>query len=227
MLLNPSLWKWCTVRPNKPKHWSLEQRKVYCKGQARRTAGSCSKDPNSSMVFREQFLKATFEVTAARCMTFFWLVTGVVRGWCSRNLIHQSSGSNQSGISACSCHPPPEWRALVPTEQLEDMYQIAMSTPWGGTRTLPYHCTIVSWLLFLCFCIPSLPSLVTAWICPLTLREGTGGLSLFPTNKKLGTWKGFCTQKGPSGPCSASVPSFLWYSSSSRGTGGTRKGIQF
>ena len=27
--LNPSLCAWCTVRPNKLKHWSLEQTKIY------------------------------------------------------------------------------------------------------------------------------------------------------------------------------------------------------
>ena len=54
------------VKSNKPKRLSLEQRKFYCKGQARRMGGSCSKDPYSLMVFREEF-----EVRTAECMTFF------------------------------------------------------------------------------------------------------------------------------------------------------------
>ena len=37
-----------------------------------------------------------------------------------------------------------------------------------------------------CIRIPSLPSLATVWACPLTLREGHGGWSLFPINKKQG-----------------------------------------
>ena len=50
---------------------------------------------------------------------------------------------------------------------------IVMCTPWGGARILPYGCTILPWLLFLCFCIPSLPWLATAW---LNLLIGTQGL---------------------------------------------------
>ena len=50
---------------------------------------------------------------------------------------------------------------------------IVMCTPWGRARILPYGCTILPWLLFLCFCIPSLPWLATAW---LNLLIGTQGL---------------------------------------------------
>ena len=57
----------------------------------------------------------------------------------------------------------------------EELKDIVIYIPWGGTRTLPRGCTIVSWLLLPCFCIPSLPWLATVWICPLELREGQGG----------------------------------------------------
>ena len=77
----------CTVSPNKPKCQSLEQRKMYCKGQARRMGGSCSKDPNSLMAFREEFSWAKFGVKAVGCVIFFWLVGGEATGWCSRNLV--------------------------------------------------------------------------------------------------------------------------------------------
>ena len=66
---------------------------------------------------------------------------------------------------------------------------IVMYIPWEGTRILLYRGTTVSWLLLLCFCIPSLPWLATVWICPLELREGLGGCSPFPTNKKRGLGK--------------------------------------
>ena len=46
--------------------------------------------------------------------------------------------------------------ALVPAE-LKGMYQIAMYTPWGGARVLFYCRTVVSWLLFLCSFLHSLP----------------------------------------------------------------------
>ena len=85
---------------------------------------------------------------------------------------------------------------------------IVMNIPWGGTRILP-----ITALLFLdCssfFCIPSLPLLVTVWICPLELRKGLGGWSLFPTNKKQGTQKGFCKGESPPWSCSVLIPLFF------------------
>ena len=145
MLSSPSLCASCTVRANKPNHESLTQRKVYCKGQARNTGGSCSKDPHSPMVFREEFSKIKFGVRAAGCVTFFWLVGGEVIGWCSRNLVLNLKLSSSTWVGA-----------LVPIE-LKDRCQNVMYIHWRGTRTLLYHCTIVSWLFFLCFCISSLP----------------------------------------------------------------------
>ena len=46
-----------------------------------------------------------------------------------------------------------------------------------------------------CLCIPSLPWLATVWTCPLECGAGLGGWSLFPTNKKQGTQKGFHAQE--------------------------------
>ena len=137
VLANLSLCACRTGRPNKPKHPSLEQRKVYCEGQARRTSSSYSEDPNFSMAFRDEFLKATFGVKVAGCMTFFWLVGGEVTGWCFRNLNHQP-GSDQSGVYKLGLNmksPSSTWvGVLVPAEQLKDMCWIVMDIPWGGTR---------------------------------------------------------------------------------------------
>lgn len=80
---------------------------------------------------------------------------------------------------------------------------IVIYFPSGGTRTLLYCSTIVSWLTFLCFCIPSRPWLVTVWtvwICLLELRISEK-LKSFLTNPGRGTWKGFCTQEGSMGLC--------------------------
>ena len=55
MLSNPSSCAGRTVRPNKWKRRRLEQRKVYSKGHAR-MGSLCSKDLNSLMVFREEFV---------------------------------------------------------------------------------------------------------------------------------------------------------------------------
>ena len=69
-----------TVRPNKPKRQSLEQRTVHCKGQAKRVSGSCSKKHELPDDFLVSF-------RAPRCVTFFWLVGGEVTRWCTRNLV--------------------------------------------------------------------------------------------------------------------------------------------
>ena len=42
-----------------------------------------------------------------------------------------------------------------------------MYLPWGGTRTLISGCTIISWVFFLCFFIPSLPIFCNCLNLPL------------------------------------------------------------
>lgn len=88
------------TKNNKKKlnHWSLEQRKAYCKGQARRTGNSCSKNPNSLTVLREEFLQVKFGGRVAGCITLFCLVGGEGKWYPFRNLNHQPSASNQSGV---------------------------------------------------------------------------------------------------------------------------------
>ena len=71
-------------------------------------------------------------------------------------------------------------------EELKNSY---MCIPWGKTWILSGGCTIVSSLLLPVLCIPSLPWLATIWTCPLELRRGQGGWSLFPTNRKWETEK--------------------------------------
>ena len=85
----------------------------------------------------------------------------------------------------------------------EELKDIVMHTPWGGTRTLCQGCS-TTWLLLPCFCIPSsLPRLATVWICPLELRKDQGGW-MKPTNKNQGTQKGFVLQS-PTEHCSVSI----------------------
>ena len=68
---------------------------------------------------------------------------------------------------------------------------VIMYILWRGTGTLSHCCIIMSWLLLLCFSIPSFSWLAAIWIRPLVLREVLGGWNLFPTNKKWGTQKRF------------------------------------
>ena len=131
-------------------------------------------------------------------VTFFWLFSGEVTGWCSRNCV----------LSLKSPSLPGGWGSCIKTERY-----IVMYIPWGGTLLL--HCTTV-WLLFFCFCIPSLSWLVTFWICPLKLREGLGGWNFFPTKTRKGGHVFEMVERywdGPTVSSSVSVPHFLWYSS--------------
>ena len=58
-----------------------------------------------------------------------------------------------------------------------------------------------------CLCIPSIPWLAIVWTCPLELR-GHRGWSLYCTNKKWETWKGFA--HWPQRSCSISMRLFYF-----------------
>ena len=63
--------RWMHSEAKQAKTLKFGAEKCLLQGQARRTGGSCSKDPNSLIVFREEFLKATFGVRGVGCVTFF------------------------------------------------------------------------------------------------------------------------------------------------------------
>ena len=66
--------------------------------------------------------------------------------------------------------------------------------------------TIIFWLLFLCFCIPTLIWLTTIWICPLEFREGQGDwLKLSSYQQEMEDMKRMCIQEGPTGSCCVST----------------------
>ena len=56
--LNESSNTWCTVRPNKPKHWNWEQRNVYCRTMQGDGWFMPPKILNSLKDFSKAFLKA-------------------------------------------------------------------------------------------------------------------------------------------------------------------------
>ena len=114
---------------------------VFCRAQTRSRGSLCSKDPNFLVVFREEFLKAQFEMKAVGCVTFFWLVGGEVTGWCPRTLVLSWKLPSSTWVEA-----------LVPVEELKD---ILLCTSLEEELRLLYCCTVV-WLLFLCFCIRSI-----------------------------------------------------------------------
>ena len=65
---------------------------------------------------------------------------------------------SQDGASGLCAQPEVtvlhQMGVLFHIEELRDLYQLDMYNPWGGTRTLPDHGTIVSRLPFLYLCIP-------------------------------------------------------------------------
>ena len=60
-------------------------RKVYFMSQARRMGSSCSKDANSLMVFKEEFLKENFVNVGWGVCDFLLMVGGEITGWHVRN----------------------------------------------------------------------------------------------------------------------------------------------
>lgn len=113
---------------------------------------------------------------------FFWLVGGEVPGPCSRNRV--------LSLELPSCTSVP---ALVPAEELKD---IAVSVPWGGTRALPNFA-----LLFL-----DCPSLVSA-VPPFPGKQlleftiwNSGNEVYFLQTRNGGTWKEFVPRRASQGP---------------------------
>ena len=88
--------------------------------------------------------------------------------WLSGHDFEQTQGDSEGWGSLASCSP---WGL----KKLDWVIEQQQHIPWGGTR--PLHCgsAFVSQLFLPCLCIPSLPWLVTIWICPLELLEGQGG----------------------------------------------------
>ena len=115
------------------------------------------------MVFGEKFLMGRIWGESSRVWDFFRLIGGKVTGQSFRNLMVSLK------------LPSFTWVGPLVSAELKYMHQIIMYIPSEATSTLFYCWTIVSWLLFLCFCIPSLPWLATVWICLLEIWKGQWG----------------------------------------------------
>lgn len=69
MLLITNLSAGFTMRPNKPKYWSLEQGKVYCKNPARTMGAHAQK--TRTPCFQERVLKGNIWGGGCKDVTFF------------------------------------------------------------------------------------------------------------------------------------------------------------
>ena len=90
MLLSASLCAWGTVRPNKPKHLSLEPRKVYCK----ETGGSCPQNCELLKDFGKALLNTRGKKSNFSCCNFLVWESFVLTAGCPHRSGH------------CSCKSP-------------------------------------------------------------------------------------------------------------------------
>ena len=74
-----------------------------------------------------------------------------------------------------------------------------MCVPWGGTRTLPQGCTIVSWLLLSHLCIPSLSLLATVESA-LWIQGRSWSLKFVPYKQGMGDTERLLWAGAPQGP---------------------------
>ena len=122
---------------------------------------------------------------AAGRVTFFWL-------WGNREVLQESCAQLEVTVLRLG--------GSLSSSRRTQIYYVLIHSFSRNQDPALIAALLFSWLLFLCFCIPLLPWLATVWICPLGLREGLGGWSLFPINKKWGTQKGLGPRRAPHGP---------------------------
>ena len=109
-LLHSSSCGQLIVRSNKLKHWTLEQRKFYCKSQARTMDGSCSKRPELSSGFQWRVFKGKFCGEGYRVWDLP-LIDWWGGNWVSLGSWHQPSRIYMLMLSL-KLQPPPGWVPL-------------------------------------------------------------------------------------------------------------------
>ena len=90
------------------------------------------KRPKLPRSFQGRVFKGKFSGAGQQMHVFLLKASGVVTGRLG-NFVLSLKLSSSTWV-----------RALVPIEELKDLYQIIMHIHWGGARTLLYTCTIVS-----------------------------------------------------------------------------------
>ena len=115
---------------------NLEHRKLYCKGQARRMGGSCSKDLNLPGVLGNSFIG---KIWGEGCRVRDFLLIGL--WWGNKGDVSGISTfwfQPVWGLHACGQHEVTILHlvgVLVSTEQLKDMHEIVIYPPSGGTSS--------------------------------------------------------------------------------------------
>ena len=90
MLLNASSYAQSTVRPNKSKCWSLDQKKVYCMAKNKETGDLCPQIPELLEGFQQSTFKGKLRevhnklLLTSQCRNpLFLQLSTQVRSWCS------------------------------------------------------------------------------------------------------------------------------------------------
>ena len=167
MLLNASSWALCTVRPNKQKCRSLEQRKVYCR-PSKENRWFVLKRPELPDGFQGEVFIG--KIWGAGCRVCDFLPIGW--WWGNRAVLQESHAQPEVTILHLS-------GVLSSCRRTQRYYVYPLRRNQDPAPSL--HCCFLSAPpLFLC----PLPSLISN--CLNLHREGLGGWSLFPANQKNG-----------------------------------------
>ena len=141
----------------KPIYWYQFVLKESTGSQARRMGSSCSRDLNSPMAFREEFLKTGWGRGSWVCDQL--LHNSLIGWWWDNRKMFWESQFSGSSWSYSQLLPG---GVLLSAEQLKDMAQGIIYSPWGATKG-PWLCLMTKLLLILscltvllCFCIFSL-----------------------------------------------------------------------
>ena len=150
--MKPSICYWTQIHvPNV--QWSqtnkkcqrLEQRKVYCWAKQGKQV-AYSQRSQTPWWF------------SGKCFYRQCLSPGLKGVWCSSDWLLMRQTGSVLGIlnSARICHPSPGWGPQFLQKNSKTLLCIFLEEAPGSC----FNCyTVVSWLFFLCFCIPLLPLL--------------------------------------------------------------------
>ena len=147
-----------TVRPNKPKCGSLEQRKGYCKAKQGEWV-AYAQNPWTPWWFGGSWGEG--------CRMYGFPLIG--RWW--RNSVVLQKSCSQPELTIF--HLGGDLSSCRRTQRYSYIYSLS-----GNQDAALKSCTIVSWLLLLCFCILWVSWWATVWTCTWEVRGGLKEASL-------------------------------------------------
>ena len=194
LFLSPSSCAWSTVRPNKPKHWSLEQRK-FMQGPSKENGWFILKRPELLEGFQRRVFRGKICREGCRVCDLPLIDWGV-----GNRVMFQESQS--------SAWIQPVWGPwLMLSLKLPSFTWVGGFSSYRRTQRFVPDCYVYSLRrkresLHYCFLtapplfLYSLPSLVSNCLnLPFGTQGRSRGWNLSPTNKKWGTRKAFVPRR--------------------------------